>query len=210
MNDEDLMKVLQSTLRSEQSPELTDAVVDAFLSIPVECSPEQVERMRARFVEKMFGELHREPVRQIEEKWPFGRWVEAIRESLRLTRVDIAVALRKDVTFVARLEKGETLPWHLKPQEIGDLICLLRIHMDAVLQLLTNSATASNTTGLGPVVARSRSGHMSDERGDATKKALDLYLARNTKPAALSEEARKWTDLLRQDLQRRQATYLLQ
>ena len=120
MNEEDVAELLELAIHAENSPELTDAVVDAFLSTNTECPPQRTERVRALFIQKIFSAVHCEPVQNIEQRWPFGRWIEATRESVRLTRDDIASAIRKNTTFVERLEKGEDLPWRLSLIHISE------------------------------------------------------------------------------------------
>ncbi len=209
MSEEETIKLLRSMICSADAPSLTDAVVDAFLLSPAQSPPETAERVRTLFVKKLFDKLHSEPVREIKEKWPFGRWVEAIRESFRLTRQDVCATLRVGPHFLERLENGDSPPWSFSPKEIADLLCLLRVHMSAVHQLVMNSLAVAKMHGLGPVSARSYSGQRTEVRAQAVKKALDLYLARNVSPTGMDQEVGRWMEEVRKSLERRQATYLL-
>src|SRR5262249_12497686 len=101
--DQDILDLLEDTLCSEHAPPLTDSVVDAFLAAPVESTQASVDRMRARFVEKLFADLHQEPVKEVEDQ-PFGRWIEAERRRALLTESDIANAIGKEPLYVERLE----------------------------------------------------------------------------------------------------------
>jgi transcriptional regulator with XRE-family HTH domain len=210
MSEEDIPKLLRTTLYSEDAPELNDAVIDAFLSTPTQCPPETVNRVRTLFVTKLFETFHYEPVREIKEKWPFGRWVEAIRESFRLTREDLATTLHKEPSFLERFENGDSPPWSFSAKDVADLICLLRIHISAVHELVMNSLAVAQTRGVGPVSARSYSGKLSEVRGHAVKKALDLYLARNIKPSDMNDEVKSWMEDVRKNIQSRQATHRMQ
>lgn len=209
MNEEDITKLLEMTLHSEDSPELNDAVVDAFLAIETKCPPEKTERVRARFVEKILSSVHCEPVQRVDKRWSFGRWIEATRESVRLTREDVATALHKDFTFVEKVEKGESLPWKCHPSDIADVVCLFRVHMDAVQQLVVNTVAVNQIHGLGSVSARSRSGLISSDRGETTKRALDMFLAHHAAPATPDTDVSNWLNALRDTLQQRGADYLL-
>lgn len=209
MNNDELLKLLRAAVCSEEAPEFNDATVDVFLAIPNECPPEKLDRIRARFVRRLFDEIHRQPVRILSEKWPLNRWLESMRESVGLTRADIAAALDKDCEFIERLENGDRLPWDLRPREIGDIVCLFRIHMSAIADLVSNSAAVAQFSGLGTVAARSRSGLMSEDRGHSAKRALDLYLARNAEPIEAGENLARWLEELRQELTLRHANHLL-
>jgi hypothetical protein len=209
MNDEEITKLLELTICSEHSPDLNDEVVDAILSRAEECLPEKTARVRRRFVEKILWTLHHEPVRRIDNKWTLGRWIEAVRESVRLTRADIATAIGQDIAFVERLERGELLPWDCHPDSAANLMSLFRIHINAMSQLVWNSATVSQVRGVGSVAARSRSGHASSDRGESTKRALDLFLAHNAAPAKSDANVSNWIESVRDALRKRQLDELL-
>ncbi|HKR58559.1 MAG TPA: hypothetical protein VJS64_02410 [Pyrinomonadaceae bacterium] len=132
-----------------------------------------------------------------------------MRISFRLTRDDIATALNKDPEFVERLERGEKLPWEFKANDIGDVVCLFRIHMNAVAELIANSVSLAGFRGLGVVSARSHQGRMSKARGESAKRALDLYVARNAAPVEPDHDVQRWLGELRQELRDRHADDLL-
>lgn len=210
MSDDKLLRLLRSTVCSADAPPLTDNIVDAFLSTPGQTSPETLARVRELFVRKLFSTLHREPVRVIKEKWPFGRWVEAVRESLHLSRHDLAATLSLDDSFIERLENGDSPPWRFSPSDIAKLVCLIRLHLSAVRQLVNNSFALTRTRNLGPVAARSHSGRPIQSRGYAAKKALDLYLARNAQSFEIDEDVGKWLDDVGKNIQRLHAVHLLE
>lgn len=208
MSDEDVQKLLEDTLRSEHAPPLTDSVVDAFLATSVECSHESIDRMRARFVEKLFTDLHREPIKQVEDQ-PFGRWMEAERKRALLTQHDIANAINKDPSYIERIETGTVHLWNLSPNDIAKLVRLLRIHISALAQLVSNSFALSRARLAGDVIGRSHGGKATKERGDSVKRALDLYLAKNAKKEETSPEITVWLNELRSKLEDQQAADLL-
>jgi hypothetical protein len=209
MSQEDLENLLRSTICSEDSPGLSDAVVGAFISTQTPTSREITDRVRAKFVARVLDAFHDTPVREIREKWPFGRWIEAVRESVRLTRADIGAAVSRSSDFIEKLENGDLPPWSFKPDEIADLVCLFRIHMNAIAQLVSYSAAVSQRRTIGHVSARSHSGRISEARGRSAKKALDLYLARNVEPSPASEDINRWMEELKKSIQRRNAAYLI-
>jgi hypothetical protein len=86
---------------------------------------------------------------------------------------------------------------------------LFRIHINAFSQLVLNSAAVSQVRDVGSVAARSRSGHASPDRGESTKRALDLFLAHNAPPAKPDDNISKWIDSVRDELRRRQLSDLL-
>jgi hypothetical protein len=81
--------------------------------------------------------------------------------------------------------------------------------MSAMTQLVANSAAISQSNGVGSVAARSRGGHASSDRGESTKRALDLFLAHNSAPAKPDSTVSNWIEALREALRRRQLTDLL-
>ena len=209
MNDEEILKLLEMTICSEHSPEISDEVADAILSRYEECPPEKTARVRARFVEKVILTLHPQPVRDVAAKWPLGRWIEAIRESLRLTREDIAAAIGKEVIFVERLERGEAPPWECDPDDVADMMRLFRLHSNAASQLVNNSAAVNQARGVRSAAARSRGGHASAERGESTRRALEMFLAHNAGPAKSDAAVSEWLEALRNALRRRGLNELL-
>jgi hypothetical protein len=117
--------------------------------------------------------------------------------------------LGQDVSFVERLERGDLAPWECNPDSAADLMRLFRIHMSAMTQLVSNSAAVSQVRSVGSVAARSRSGHASSDRGESTKRALDLFLAHNAASAKPDADVSKWINAVREALRRRQLSDLL-
>jgi len=209
LNEDQLLELFREATCSDEASQLDDVSVDAFLACPAECPPERAHRIGKLFVKKLFEEIHREPVRTFSTKWPFHTWLESMRTSVLLTRDDLALALDKEQEFIEFLESGEKLPWEFQPKDIGDVVCLFRIHMSAVTELVGNSVSLAGFRGLGAVSARSHKGRMSRARGDSTKKALDLYVAQNATAVKPDAHVERWLWELRQELQNRRAEELL-
>lgn len=202
--DEELSQFLSDFFLSEDAPELTDSDVEMFMSTPDHSPSGMSERVRAKFTAKILGDLHPEPVQQIKERWPLGRWIEAVREKARLTRRDIGTALGKDDSFVEKLETGEILPWNLDTKEAIDLARLFRLAVKAMCQLVETSAIIHQEYIDGiTVAARSHRGRMSKKRKDSMKLALDLYLARNSSQPVLDEKVLNWLGRLEEEFERR-------
>ena len=208
MSDEDAVKHSQQVMQSESTSDLDDKRFKTF-SPAADCSHSELNRVRALFVAKVFRAIHHQPVRHFDEKWTFGRWLEAIRESVRLTREDIADAIGKDVLFVEQLENGEVLPWECSSSDIADLVCLFRIHINAVLQLLMSTIAVGQIRCLGSVGGPPYERHLLEPNNKAVRKAFDLYLARNADTYEMSESISDWLDCLRQDLKSRSMDLLL-
>ncbi|HEX8495340.1 MAG TPA: hypothetical protein VF658_21185 [Pyrinomonadaceae bacterium] len=212
MSDEEIRKLLKAALLLEDSPELTDSEVDAWMSAPADLPPETLERGRARIADKVLGSLHSEPVRQIQEKLTFGRWIEKIRKQAHLTYKFIAVALNQEPAFIEQLETGDLLPWKMKANDGADIISLFRVHIDAVVHLLELSLAVSleRAKGEEAIAARAHKGRPSPKRNESTRRAWDLYLAHKVEKAELTPEVINWLNEVREELRRRQATHLLQ
>lgn len=207
MSDEDILRLLGESYCSEHDLPLTNSVVDAFIATPTECSDGAVDRMWARFVEKVLSDFHQTPVREVEDL-PFGRWIEATRKKAGLTSQDIGTAIGKDQTFIERIENGTTYPWSLSLSDITNLVRLFRLHINAFTQLAASSLTLSRARTAGDVIGRSHGGKSTQERGDSLRRSLDLYLAKNAKREEPSEEITNLIGELRKSLERQQATDL--
>lgn len=209
MNDEEIIKLLQLTTARENIAQLNDEAVDEFLSQAKDCPAEKTDRVRKRYIEKILEELNPLPVRKIETKATFGRWLEAARKNAHLSRTDVAAVLEQQPIFIEKIERGDILPWNCKPEFVVDLMNLFRVHMEAVTQLVSASIAVSQIRGIGPVAARARGGKMSKDRGESASRALDLFLVHNTDQPEKPEDAvLMWTEKLHEALRERKLNYL--
>jgi transcriptional regulator with XRE-family HTH domain len=202
MGNNDISKLLTDMLRSEEAPPLTDSLVDAFLASDAECHEGMVDRVRARFVEKVLAESCGHDITRIVEKVPFGRWMEQTREAARLSRLDLSIALGKHEHFVEAIEIGNTMPWQLKCTELARVVALFRLHIHALSDLMERSFALSSARLSGEVMARSHRGKMSSDRGSSTRRALDMYLAKNASQREPSSEVNDCLNDLRLELRR--------
>ena len=209
MSDDEVSKILDEVLRSEYAPPLTDSIVDAFLSSDAECSDDMIEKVRSRFAEKVLADFQTEPVRHIEGKLSFGRWVEQRREEARLSKIDLSSILGVDPTFVESVETGRTQPWDLKATVLARIVLLFKLHIDAASDLILRSFALNNVRLRGEVLARSHSGRMSLERGSTTRRALDMYLSKNVSSGEPNEQVTKCLNSLRDELRRAGASDLV-
>lgn len=201
--DEEFSQFSSDSFLSEDAPELTDSEVELFMSAPDHTPPGMAERVHAKFVAKILGDLHPDLIQQIKERWPLGRWIEAIRKKARFTRGDIGVAIGKDESFVEKIETGEILPWELSPRDVAAIARLFRLSKKAMRQLVEGSAAVHQAYDQGiSVAARSHRGRWSKERKDTMRQALDLYLARNSGNVALDKTVLDWLDTLEEEIER--------
>jgi transcriptional regulator with XRE-family HTH domain len=200
MSDEDRDTTLDDLLLSEGSLPLTDQLVDAFLTSPAQASVRSGGRVMNLFVRKVLEDLHKEPVREVEAE-PFGRWLETVRRKARLAISDIAAAIGKDASYVERLESGGIWPWASDPYDIAAVISLFRLHIDAATALIQKSFALSKVRVSGDVIARAHGGKMTKERGDSTKRALDMFLSRKAKVEPLDQSINEWLAKVRVQLE---------
>ena len=208
MTDEEIVRLLRLAAVPDNTSELDDETVDAFLSEAKECSDERTERVRRRYVEKVLEELNPLPVHKIEHKTTFGRYLEGVRNKVHLSRFDVAAVLRQEPVFIEQVERGEVPPWECRPEFVADLMGLFRVHLEAVTQLVSVSVAVSGVRGVGSVAARSRGGKTSKDRGESTARALELFLAHNAAPEEPKDAIRQWTEKLRGALKERNLDYL--
>jgi transcriptional regulator with XRE-family HTH domain len=208
-SDQKFLRLFRESLRSEEGPELTDEVVDALLELPSSMSADAVESMRARFVRKVFSELHPEPVKVIPRKRPFGLWIEAIRKSANLSRTEVAAALGKDEPFLERIESGDAPPWTFSADDIASIVQLFRLHIDAVVQLIQNTVAGNKGRIADPVSARTRGRHTPEAKRLPGRTTGDRRRDHNDNPIELDQTINSWIAELRSGLERRDAIDLL-
>jgi hypothetical protein len=209
MNEEEnLEDALHELFSSDHSPLLTDSLVDAFLSSSVQASKESGDRVISLFVEKVLADLHKEPVKTVQAQ-TFGAWIQGIRGLARLAVSDVALAIGKEPIYLQRLESGMSVPWDLKPEDMACLVRLFRLHMKAMAYLIQKSFDVSCTTVEGTVAARAYRGKMTTDRGDATNRALNMFLARNTSEKPLDRSVTEWLSNVKKQLENWQARELV-
>ena len=185
---------------SEDSPPLTDAVVDAFLASPAQATGESSKRVMTLFVGKVLADLHKDPIKVVGSE-PFGRWIETVRRNARLALADIGTAIGRDAAYIEKLESGTLWPWASDPQDIARLIFLFRLHIDAASALIQRSFALSKAHVSGDVIARAHGGKMTKERGNSTKRALDMFLSRKAKTEPLDQSINDWLTKVRLQLE---------
>jgi hypothetical protein len=188
------------------SSAVTDDLIDMFLAAGHEPDADAHTRIRRIFTRKLLATFYVTPVREVEPRWSFGRWLEAARGTVGVTMDDVAVTVGADVAIIERLEGSNVPPWEFKPGLIADLACLFRIHLTALHQMFLKSAAVAR--GHGSVVATARSVTRDlDIRAASARRALDLYLAANsTNQAQVPSGA---LEAIRAELETRNAADLL-
>jgi predicted DNA-binding protein YlxM (UPF0122 family)/transcriptional regulator with XRE-family HTH domain len=184
------LKLLRDTLRSGES-QLIDEEVQESMRETVEISQASLDRGHKKFVEKVFGYLHPQPVRRVSGRETFGLWLEGKRKEGLQTSKSIARALGKKVSFVERLETGEASPLSLDISDAADIATLFRIHIDGFSQLVSNSEDIQGRGGEIKVPIPSR---------------ITEFAKNQRRP---SDDPLVWLGALYEELQRRQATHLL-
>jgi transcriptional regulator with XRE-family HTH domain len=180
--------------------ELTDESVDNFLVLPLSCRQDSVDRIRLLFIHKVFMSAHPEPIHRIETKLSFGRWIESLRNSVRLSQKDVAAALGKNVTFLENIEKGEILPWNINPDDVSRLLRLVRLHINGLVALIANTINYQCLLPLEPHTSNIR-------RSDLTEGFSPL--PKHIDPHRLNQDIDSWIAALRSDLEAHQANDLL-
>jgi hypothetical protein len=160
-----------------------------------------IDRVRTGFVVKLLAEIYPHPIKHVEEKLSFGRWVEQARETARISRYDIGIAMGKNEPFIEALETGTTQPWQLKTSELASLVALFKLHINAISDLVICSFAISNLRLSGNISARSHRGKMTSRRGSSTSRALDLFLANNASNSEPNDQVKDCLNRLRAELQ---------
>jgi hypothetical protein len=208
MSDEEFRELLRDTLRSEKDLRQLLSEEGRASSEDEECPPEAMTRMQRGFLTKVFRELHQELVRKIGRDLTFGRWIEAARIRAHMLREGIALALGRDVNFIAGLEKGTISPWSLSPDQVAIIIDLFGIQEDDFSRLLSISLGVSKAreeiqqVAAEKIAARAQGGRPSEERSEDIEAAIDMALAYEVGPTELTEEIKEWFSKVSEELQR--------
>jgi transcriptional regulator with XRE-family HTH domain len=196
MKEREFNELLRQVILSKEFPDLNDRFADAILERIPECSPETVNRARKRFIQKLFEQIHPSPIVNVDNNHTFGFWLETTRQRANLTICDVAIVINQDEDFVERLEKNKQLPWNCNPELIAQLMQLFRISFTAVKELISTTVRVNQAGGTGLVSARSQKGKMNSSRGDSTSRALEGFLARNTKHVEPDKTIVEWLKAL--------------
>jgi hypothetical protein len=200
MNDEEINRLLRLTFLSEHSTESDNEIVDAMLNSVNDCSSNDTDRIRRLVVERIFLERNPLPIRRIDQKVTFGAWLEKERTSAKLTISEFANALGQDELQIERIEKSQIKPWETSMLIVISLMKLIRLHFEAATELIRTSAAVNQVRGLNAVQARCSGGKMTSSRGDATSRALEMFLANNSASSANDRSVEDWLLSLKQNL----------
>lgn len=192
MNENDLERLLKKAIFSENGPDPSEEEIEACLRADHEDTPETIARVKKRFVEKMFLEISPNPLRSAADNITFGDFLESQRDCAGLQKAEVSTALGIAETLVDALEKGRTPPWTVAPNIIADIMHVFRIHFDLLKRLVETSAAVDQLRGVGPVLARSKGGKMTSDRGDSTSRALERFFARNATRTEPNKETTSW------------------
>lgn len=120
------------------------------------------------------------------DKLPFGRHLQWIRNKSSTSREDIALSLEKDVSFIDKIEDGRASPLDLLRSEIADIMQLFRIGIKEFSRTVEAYLELSMAkTGKMSSMARSSLGTKTDSKEEALSHAFDavlLKIAEKEKP----------------------------
>lgn len=190
MTDEQVREALKQVLLSEMAPPISDAVADAVLQSGGECSAQSLARTKEKFFKKIYRQKFPEPIRQVDQHFTMADFLESIRTQENLDRRTLSVLIDERETNIEILESGR--PWEANPTLVTKVMDFFHIHIDAVKQLVATSAAVNQTSGVGQVSARAKSGKMDASRGHSTSRSLERFMALNSKKSDLPEQAAGW------------------
>ena len=192
MNEKELNSGLRQLIsRGEIEVKMTDERVDCLLGQHLPEPNERLDRLKARLTTQIQNDAIEKGRMAVGSKiLPFGRFIEAIRDEAKLTRLEIANRLYKNEAFVSRIERGDVHPTALPPSDIANLLILFRVTISQASATMNVSADVSATKHSLKAAARSHGGLRHDRRGEDTERALDVIAARlHQKKAAKASAA---------------------
>jgi hypothetical protein len=200
MRDEEVREALRQLLLSEEAPPISDAAADAILEAGGQCSEESFVKSKDKFFRKVYREKFPEPVREVDQHFTMADFLESIRTQENLDRRTLSVLIDERETDIEILESGR--PWESSPTLVTKIMEFFHIHIDAMKQLVAASAAVNQSSGLGQVSARARSGKMDASRGHSTSRSLERFMALNSKRSDLPEQAANWLSEIEKGLTR--------
>jgi DNA-binding XRE family transcriptional regulator len=103
-------------------------------------NPEEFRyRVRKKLAAILLNDLHKTPVRRIGSSLTLGAWITEVRAKTNLTDTDLAAALDVSEEWINQIGLDAYLPWTIDYRQMADLLCLFRLHLDALEQLALNS-----------------------------------------------------------------------
>jgi len=202
MNEKILKETFISGIRSGNLDlELNDTIVDDLLEHPVwQVTQSSKERAKARLQSKRQDAA----IAVAKEMIPngqllsFGRFLEAVREKARLSRMQIAGRLGRDESYVLRVERGDVIPVSVPPSECADIM--------SVSQMIAVSVKTSDSKRTYRAAARSHGGLRRDVRSEDVERALDAFARKMHTRAANTDagsEVQTYLTKLEEELKKR-------
>jgi Helix-turn-helix domain len=191
MNDLDekfLNSLLANPIRSGQTSDLTDEVVDRILAEP---AAEVSETSKAHIKSRLKHCLEDAAIVRasiaikVQQATPLGRYVETVRERAGLERTAVGTRLHKTADFVERFERGHINPLQLPTTDFADITELFRIKLSVLPAMIAASTATAGAKHGYRAIARSHGGIGHDRRGEDVERALEAF-ARSVKPKAQS------------------------
>jgi len=210
MNEKILKETFISGIRSGNLDlELNDTIVDDLLEHPVwQVTQSSKERAKARLQSKRQDAA----IAVAKEMIPngqllsFGRFLEAVREKARLSRMQIAGRLGRDESYVLRVERGDVIPVSVPPSECADIMGLFQIGFGSVSQMIAVSVKTSDSKRTYRAAARSHGGLRRDVRSEDVERALDAFARKMHTRAANTDagsEVQTYLTKLEEELKKR-------
>lgn len=145
----------------------------------------------------------------------FGRLLHFLRDKSGLTQIDIAKLLRRDKSYVERLENCKIDPLKMPISDLADIIELFRINISELVRAIKETATLSyaKTSNIN-AMARASIKAGTKQRGESISHAIDSVLLAIAKKEGAND--RNKTDIdesflneLRKELRNRGCSDLL-
>ncbi len=108
---------------------------------------------------------------------PFGRYLQLVRDNGDLSKTEIAKALNKESTDIDRIEKGQTNPLQLLPNDMADIMQLFRISLSELKKKITAFLSLAAAKKGRRVSAMARSSIKSGVKGKEDSLGLDMDAA---------------------------------
>jgi DNA-binding XRE family transcriptional regulator len=102
-------------------------------------NPEEFRyRVRKKLAAILLSDLHKTPARKIGSTVTLGAWITEVRAQTNLTDTDLAAALDVSEEWINQIGLDAYAPWTIDYRQMADVLCLFRLHLDALEQLALN------------------------------------------------------------------------
>ena len=215
MNEKELNDLILQGIRNGEIPlDVGDSVADHWLCTSTELPDAVKSRIKSNLKHRIQNAAIKQALSSAsKEVFPFGRFIESVRERAGLSRIDVAERLKKTDEYVQRVERGDVVPTQLKTSDFADIVELFQITVRAAVEMLKAALDILDYKSTFRASARACAGLRNDKRSEDVERALDAFARKKRrelpKTPTLPRDIEVCTSKLQEELKQRGRVDLL-